>query len=49
MKAKIILLVVALGLTVAACGVKSDLTRPNGVPTQKDTPDPSKPPYPIGR
>jgi hypothetical protein len=49
MKAKIILLIVAIGLGVAACGVKSDLTRPDGTPTQKDTPDPSKPPYPIGR
>jgi hypothetical protein len=49
MKSKAILLIVTLGLVVAACGVKSDLTRPNGTPTPKDTPDPSKPPYPIGR
>jgi hypothetical protein len=49
MKHKTIFLVVALGLLVAACGVKSELSRPNGTPTPKDTPDPSKPPYPIGR
>jgi predicted small lipoprotein YifL len=49
MKTGILLLVLALGLTVAACGVKSDLARPDGTTTPKDTPDPSKPPYPIGR
>lgn len=36
-----------LGLT--ACGVKSDLVKPNGQPTARDQNDPSKPPYPIGR
>ena len=46
---KAMLLIIALSLTVAACGVKSDLTRPDGTPTSKDTPDPSKPPYPLGR
>jgi hypothetical protein len=49
MKAKTLLLVVALGLLTASCGVKSDLARPDGKATPKDTPDPSKPPYPIGR
>jgi predicted small lipoprotein YifL len=49
MKTRILLLLFALGLSVAACGVKSDLARPDGTTTPKDTPDPSKPPYPIGR
>jgi hypothetical protein len=49
MKTKALLLVIALGLLTASCGVKSDLTRPDGTPTPKDTRDPSKPPYPIGR
>ena len=40
---------VALSFLVAACGVKNDLVKPNGQATSKDTPDPSKPPYPIGR
>jgi hypothetical protein len=41
--------VILLALAVAACGVKNDLTKPNGQATSKDEPDPSKPPYPIGR
>ena len=49
MKTRVFLLIVALGLLTASCGVKSDLTRPDGTPTAKDTHDPSKPPYPIGR
>ena len=49
MKSKAILLVIALGLLTASCGVKNDLTRPDGTVTPKDTPDPSKPPYPVGR
>jgi hypothetical protein len=49
MKAKALLLIVAMSLLAASCGVKSDLNRPNGTPTPKDAPDPSKPPYPIGR
>ena len=40
---------VALSLLVAGCGVKNDLVKPNGQSTTKDTPDPSKPPYPLGR
>ena len=47
MKTKALLLVIALGLLTASCGVKSDLTRPDGTPTPKDTRDPSKPPYPM--
>ena len=49
MKSKAILLVIGLSLTLACCGVKSDLTRPNGTPTPQGASDPSKPPYPIGR
>jgi hypothetical protein len=41
--------VILLGLAVASCGVKNDLAKPNGQTTSKDTPDPSKPPYPVGR
>ncbi len=46
---KKLIALVALSLLVAACGVKNDLVKPNGQATSKDTPDPSKPPYPIGR
>ena len=49
MRARAILLLVALGLTLAACGVKNDLTKPNGTATPKGENDPSKPPYPVGR
>jgi hypothetical protein len=49
MRRKAILLIIALGLMVTSCGVKNDLTRPDGKPTPRDTPDPSKPPYPVGR
>ena len=47
MKKFLPLLLLALGL--AACGVKSDLVRPNGTPTAKTQSDPSKPPVPLGR
>jgi hypothetical protein len=40
---------IVLSFALASCGVKNDLTKPDGQPTSKDTPDPSKPPYPIGR
>jgi hypothetical protein len=46
---KHVLIVVALALLVTACGVKNDLVKPNGQATPRDEPDPSKPPYPIGR
>ena len=36
-------------LSASGCGVKSDLEKPNGQPTQKGDKDPSKPPSPIGR
>ena len=41
--------VILLALAVASCGVKNDLTKPNGQTTSKDEGDPSRPPYPIGR
>ncbi|HEX2759462.1 MAG TPA: hypothetical protein VHM27_03065 [Rhizomicrobium sp.] len=46
---KHVLIIVALSLLVTACGVKNDLVKPNGQATPRDEPDPSKPPYPIGR
>ena len=44
-----LIVLVALSLLVAGCGVKNDLIKPNGQSTPRDQPDPSKPPYPIGR
>jgi hypothetical protein len=41
--------IILLALVVASCGVKNDLAKPNGQTTSKDEPDPSRPPYPIGR
>jgi hypothetical protein len=46
---KHVLVVAALALLVTSCGVKNDLVKPNGQATSRDEPDPSKPPYPIGR
>jgi len=42
-------LATAFALTVSACGVKSDLMKPDGKPTPKDQRDPSRPPNPIGQ
>ncbi len=44
-----IISIILLALAVASCGVKNDLVKPNGQTTPKDEPDPSKPPYPLGR
>lgn len=44
-----LLILLALPFLLSACGVKSDLVRPNGKPTAKGDKDPSKPPYPLGR
>ena len=44
-----IFLATAFALTVSACGVKSDLMKPDGKPTPKDQRDPSRPPNPIGQ
>jgi hypothetical protein len=41
--------IILLSLAVAGCGVKNDLSKPNGQTTSKDESDPSKPPYPLGR
>ena len=41
--------IILLALAAASCGVKNDLAKPNGQTTSKDEPDPSRPPYPIGR
>ena len=46
---KHLLVIAALALVMTGCGVKNDLMKPNGQPTTKDQPDPSKPPYPLGR
>ena len=43
-----LILAVALALSLAGCGVKSDLEKPNE-PAQKNEKDPSKPPSPYGR
>jgi len=39
----------AVALSLAACGVKGDLEKPNGQPAPKAEKDQSKPPSPIGR
>ena len=44
-----LLLAFVLAFTVAGCGVKSDLDKPNDQPTQKGEKDDSKPPSPVGR
>jgi hypothetical protein len=46
---KTFLMIVALALLTASCGVKNDLVKPNGQSTPRDQPDPAKPPYPLGR
>lgn len=43
------LLAFLLAFSLSACGVKSDLVRPDGKPTPKDQRDPSRPPNPIGQ
>ncbi len=44
-----LILAFALAFSLAACGVKGDLEKPNGQPTQKGEKNPSQPPSPIGR
>ena len=43
MKTRIVLAAL-IALSLAGCGVKSDLVRPDGTPTPKGQKDPSKPP-----
>ncbi len=44
-----LLVAFAILVSVAGCGVKSDLEKPNAQPTQKGEKDDSKPPSPVGR
>ena len=44
-----IIILAAVAIALAACGVKNDLVKPNGQTTPRDEPNPSKPPYPLGR
>ncbi len=44
-----LVLVLALVLSLGACGVKNDLVLPDGKPTPKGQQDPSKPPQPIAQ
>ena len=43
------LLLIAMLALLASCGVKNDLEKPDGTTTPKNDPNPSKPPFPIGR
>ena len=43
------LILLALIASLAACGVKNDLMRPNGQPTADTERDPSRPPNQTGR
>lgn len=44
-----VLVLLAVSLALAACGVKSDLFTPDGKKTPQDQHDPSRPPQPLGR
>ena len=44
-----LVLALSLALSVAACGTKSNLLKPDGDPTPKGQKDPSQPPSPITR
>ena len=46
---KKLLLIAMLALVTASCGVKNEWAKPDGTVTPKSQPDPSRPPYPIGR
>ena len=43
------ILAALLSLCLLACGVKSDLMRPDGAEPDKRQTDPSKPPQPLGQ
>jgi len=42
-------LIFLASLMLASCGVKSDLSTPDGKPAPSDQHDPSKPPHPLGQ
>lgn len=42
-------LALALAFTIAGCGTKTELLKPDGKPTPRDERDPSQPPSPISR
>lgn len=44
-----ILVLVAVSLALAACGIKTDLLTPDGKKTPENKHDPSKPPQSLGR
>jgi hypothetical protein len=44
-----LLLIAMLSVLAASCGVKNTLSKPDGTTTPRSEPDPSRPPYPIGR
>jgi predicted small lipoprotein YifL len=44
-----LLLALAIAFSLAGCGVKGDLEKPNGQPAPKTEKDNSRPPNPIGR
>ena len=46
---KIVAVLIVASLALSACGVKSDLVRPDGKTTAKGQNDPSRPPQPIGQ
>jgi predicted small lipoprotein YifL len=46
---KRVLFLTLLAALLAGCGVKNDLIKPNGEQTPKNTTDPSRPPFPLGR
>ena len=46
---KKLFLIALLSLTAASCGVKNELSKPDGTTTPRNQPDPSRPPQPIGR
>ena len=46
---KKLILIAMVSLLAASCGVKNELTKPDGTTTPKSQNDPSRPPYPIGR
>ncbi len=43
------ILLLVMSALLASCGVKSDLTRPDGQNDKKERPDPSRPPSTLGR